>query len=152
MALADRLGTITEVHAALEDICTPRRRRFTVADLERAGIALILYPLSAFRAMSKSALSVYETIIESGTQAPCLPAMQTREELYRVLGYYAYEKKLDTLFEERGQVGALAEFIAHLSVEPANELIADVRFDTAQSIVASGGRARAAAQHQFSIS
>lgn len=79
--------------------------QFTATELGRAGIALILYPLSAFRAMNKAALSVYEAIIQQGTQAACLEAMQTREELYRVLGYYDYEKKLDTLFAERSEEG-----------------------------------------------
>jgi methylisocitrate lyase len=58
----------------------------------------VLYPLSAFRAMSQAALSVYETIRREGTQNAVVPSMQTREELYAVLGYHAYEEKLDRLF------------------------------------------------------
>jgi methylisocitrate lyase len=74
---------------------------FTVQELTGAGVAMILYPLSAFRAMSKAALGVYETILERGTQASLIATMQTREELYDVLGYHAYEKKLDELFADK---------------------------------------------------
>lgn len=71
---------------------------FTVAELAGAGVRLVLYPLSAFRAMSQAALAVYETIRKDGTQQGAVSRMQTREELYRVLGYHAYEEKLDQLF------------------------------------------------------
>jgi methylisocitrate lyase len=71
---------------------------FTVEELDEAGIKLILYPLSAFRAMSKAALDVYRTILEQGTQRSLLDSMQTRDELYDVLGYLAYERKLDALY------------------------------------------------------
>ncbi|HUN27672.1 MAG TPA: methylisocitrate lyase [Steroidobacteraceae bacterium] len=71
---------------------------FTVAELAGAGVRLVLYPLSAFRAMSRAALEVYRTIRHDGTQRASLPLMQTREELYQVLGYHAYEQKLDQLF------------------------------------------------------
>lgn len=71
---------------------------FTKAELADAGINLILYPLSAFRAMSLAALNVYEAIRAEGTQKDMLDQMQTREELYQVLNYYSYEKKLDELF------------------------------------------------------
>ena len=71
---------------------------FTVAELADAGVAMILYPLSAFRAMSRAAERVYETIRQQGTQRSLIEAMQTREELYAVLDYYAYERKLDELF------------------------------------------------------
>jgi len=70
---------------------------FTLDELRAAGIAMALYPLSAFRAMSNAALNVYRTILEEGTQESLLGAMQTREELYEVLGYHAYEEKLDEL-------------------------------------------------------
>ena len=63
---------------------------------------MTLYPLSAFRAMSKAALAVYETIAETGTSSGAVDAMQTRMELYDVLGYQAYEDKLDELFAEKG--------------------------------------------------
>ena len=71
---------------------------FTVEELRSAGVAMVLYPLSAFRAMNKAALKVYETVRRKGTQKDALPDMQTREELYDFLGYHAYEKKLDDLF------------------------------------------------------
>jgi methylisocitrate lyase len=74
---------------------------FTVDELAAAGIAMALYPLSAFRAMSKAALRVYETILEEGTQKPVLDSMQTREELYEVLGYHDYERELDKLYAAR---------------------------------------------------
>ena len=74
---------------------------FTLAELADAGIAIALYPLSAFRAMSNAALAVYRTILDEGTQRSVLDTMQTREELYEVLGYHDYEKKLDQLFATR---------------------------------------------------
>jgi methylisocitrate lyase len=75
-----------------------RTPMFTVAELASTGVRLVLYPLSAFRAMSQAALAVYETIRREGTQRAVLPRMQTREELYAVLGYHAYEERLDRLF------------------------------------------------------
>ena len=74
-----------------------------VDTLRRAGVAMVLYPLSAFRAMSAAALQVYETIRTQGTQISLLPEMQTREELYEVLDYHAYERKLDELFAKENQ-------------------------------------------------
>ena len=76
---------------------------FTRDELAAAGVKMILYPLSAFRAMSKAALNVYAAILEQGTQKPVLDSMQTREELYAVLGYHAYEQKLDDLFARGGE-------------------------------------------------
>lgn len=73
---------------------------FTRDELKQAGVSLILYPLSAFRAMSLAALTTYETILKQGTQSALLEQMQTRNELYEVLGYHQYEKKLDQLMEE----------------------------------------------------
>lgn len=70
---------------------------FTREELASVGISLILYPLSAFRAMSLAALNTYQAIIQNGTQKPMLDKMQTREELYGVLGYHLYEQKLDQL-------------------------------------------------------
>lgn len=71
---------------------------FTKDELAAVGISLILYPLSAFRAMSFAAMNVYSAIRTEGTQKFLLDQMQTREELYEVLNYHAYEKKLDELF------------------------------------------------------
>ena len=73
---------------------------FTKNQLQQAGIQLILYPLSAFRAMSAAAVNVYQTIRREGTQQALVSTMQTREELYDVLGYHQYELKLDDLFEK----------------------------------------------------
>jgi methylisocitrate lyase len=71
---------------------------FTVEELRSANVSLVLYPLSAFRAMNKAALMVYETLRRDGTQKSVLPAMQTRDELYDYLDYHQYERKLDELF------------------------------------------------------
>lgn len=74
---------------------------FTVEELRSAGVRLVLYPLSAFRAMSAAALKVYQTIRQEGTQRSVIDIMQTREELYGYLGYHALEQKLDDLFTRR---------------------------------------------------
>lgn len=73
---------------------------FTKEELADAGISMILYPLSASRAMSFAATNVYQSIRTQGTQKYVIDQMQTRAELYDVLNYYAYEKKLDDLFSE----------------------------------------------------
>jgi methylisocitrate lyase len=75
---------------------------FTVDELGGAGVKLVLYPLSAFRAMSRAAERVYAAIRLEGTQRGVLDSMQTREQLYGVLDYYAYERKLDALFAANG--------------------------------------------------
>lgn len=72
---------------------------FTRQQLKEAGLGLILYPLSAFRAMSKAALNVYSAIINKGTSESVIDTMQTRDDLYDVLGYSDFEKKLDKLLE-----------------------------------------------------
>ena len=61
---------------------------------------MALYPLSAFRAMNKAALNVFEGIRKDGTQKAVVDTMQTREELYEFLGYHEYEQKLDQLFAQ----------------------------------------------------
>ncbi|HEY7743960.1 MAG TPA: methylisocitrate lyase [Burkholderiales bacterium] len=71
---------------------------FTVQELAGAGVAMALYPLSAFRAMSAAALRVYQAVRRDGTQKGVLEQMQTRDELYEFLDYHAYERKLDELF------------------------------------------------------
>ncbi len=73
---------------------------FSKKELKEAGIDMILYPLSAFRAMSKAAEEVYSEILEKGTQESLIDKMQTRDELYEVLDYHTFEKKLDDLFNE----------------------------------------------------
>ncbi|MGH9586907.1 MAG: methylisocitrate lyase [Acidobacteriaceae bacterium] len=95
-AFADRtkvpvLANITEFGA------TPL---FTLDELRTAGVAIALYPLSAFRAMNAAALKVYQAIKRDGTQKNVLDTMQTRAELYDYLGYYAFEQKLDELFAQ----------------------------------------------------
>ena len=72
---------------------------FNCKELGEQGVGMVLYPLSAFRAMSKAALGVYQSIAINGDQTAVVDSMQTRKELYEVLGYHAYEDKLDALFE-----------------------------------------------------
>ncbi|HRD58014.1 MAG TPA: methylisocitrate lyase, partial [Ferruginibacter sp.] len=75
-------------------------KMYTVEELKNAGVGLILYPLSAFRAANKAAQNVYEHIRKEGTQQNVLDTMQTRKELYETIGYYDYEQKLDELFKQ----------------------------------------------------
>ncbi|WP_443748102.1 methylisocitrate lyase [Asticcacaulis solisilvae] len=74
---------------------------FTRDELATAGVAMVLYPLSAFRAMNKAAENVYQAIRRDGHQKNVLDTMQTREELYDRIGYYAFEEKLDALFNSK---------------------------------------------------
>src|SRR5690349_10261612 len=74
---------------------------FTVDEIASAGVAIALYPLSAFRAMNQAALRVYEALRRDGTQKNVLDTMQTRDDLYEFLGYHGYEQKLDQLFASR---------------------------------------------------
>jgi len=71
---------------------------FTVDELRSANVAIVLYPLSAFRAMNKAALNVYRSTREKGSQKDVVGTMQTRDELYDYLDYHSYERKLDKLF------------------------------------------------------
>jgi methylisocitrate lyase len=71
---------------------------FTTAEVASAGVAIALYPLSAFRAMNQAALNVYQALRRDGTQRNVVATMQTRNDLYDFLGYHAYEQKLDELF------------------------------------------------------
>jgi len=73
---------------------------FSLDELDSVGIAIALYPLSAFRAMNKAALNIYKGLRKEGTQKNLVEQMQTREELYEFLGYHEYEKKLDQLFKK----------------------------------------------------
>ena len=73
---------------------------FNVTELGEAGVSLALYPLSAFRAMSAAALRVYRAIRDNGTQEGVVEIMQSRAELYALLGYHNYERKLDELFRK----------------------------------------------------
>jgi methylisocitrate lyase len=74
---------------------------FTRDELAANGVSMILYPLSAFRAMNKAAESVYEAIRRDGTQANVIETMQTREELYQRINYYEYEQALDKLLGDK---------------------------------------------------
>lgn len=74
---------------------------YTVEELRGAGVGIVLYPLTAFRAMNKAALEAYETVRRQGTQKSLIAQMQTREELYDIINYHAYEQKLDELFQRR---------------------------------------------------
>jgi methylisocitrate lyase len=73
---------------------------FTKDELASAGVDIVLYCCSAYRAMNAAALNVYRTIQSTGTQRDAIPSMQTRAEMYEFLDYYAYELKLDALFKE----------------------------------------------------
>jgi methylisocitrate lyase len=75
---------------------------FRTDELAGVGVKLVLYPLSAFRAMSRAALNVYQHILADGSQQNVLQGMQPRMELYDYLGYHAYEQQLDRLFAEKG--------------------------------------------------
>jgi methylisocitrate lyase len=110
MIFAEALCTLNEYKAFTSAVDAPVLANltefgltpcFTIEELRSAGIAIALYPLSAFRAMSNAALQVYRAILEEGTQRSVLDSMQTREELYEVLGYHAYEEKLDQLYAAR---------------------------------------------------
>jgi len=74
---------------------------FTRDELASAGVAIQLFPLSAFRAANKAAERVYDAVRRDGTQQEVIDTMQTREELYERIGYHAYEQKLDALFAAR---------------------------------------------------
>src|ERR1700761_2821119 len=76
-------------------------KMYTVDELKAAGVGLILYPLSAFRAANKAAQNVYEHIRKDGTQQQVLDTMQTREELSQTIGYHSYEQKLNELFKTK---------------------------------------------------
>ena len=107
MIFAEALTTLEEFRAVTTSLDVPvlanitefgRTPLFGRDELGAAGVRMILYPLSAFRAMSRAALDVYETIRSRGTQSDLLERMQTREELYEVIGYHDAERALDALF------------------------------------------------------
>jgi methylisocitrate lyase len=74
---------------------------FTVDELREADVSLVLYPLSAFRAMNKAAENVYGAIRRDGSQKNVIDSMQTRMELYDAIDYHTFEKKLDALFAQK---------------------------------------------------
>ena len=104
---AEAVGTLEEYKRFTKAVAVPvlanitefgKTPLFTVSELDEAGIGLIIYPLSAFRVMSKAASAVYEVLRRDGTQKSAVGMMQTRDELYEVLRYHDYERKLDELF------------------------------------------------------
>ncbi len=109
MIFAEALTTLDEYRQFTQAVKVPvlanitefgKTPMFTTQELGGAGVSLVLYPLSAFRAMSKAAERVYGELRKQGTQKGVLDSMQTRTELYDVLGYMDYEKKLDELFKK----------------------------------------------------
>lgn len=111
MIFAEALTTLDEYKQFTDTIQVPvlanltefgQTPLFTTEELAGVGIRMALYPLTAFRAMSKTALDVYTDVREKGTQSGVVDRMQTRTDLYDVLGYQAYEDKLDELFKEQG--------------------------------------------------
>ena len=74
---------------------------YNKAELAAVGVAMVLYPLSAFRAMNKAALNVYQSILANGDQKAVVDSMQTRAELYDFLNYHSFEQKLDQLFSSK---------------------------------------------------
>jgi methylisocitrate lyase len=112
MIFAEALTSLDEYRQFIAAVNVPvlanitefgRTPLFTLKELQDAGVRLALYPLSAFRAMSRAAELVYESIRRDGTQQGVLERMQTRNELYDVLGYHEYERKLDELFGRDGE-------------------------------------------------
>jgi methylisocitrate lyase len=112
MIFAEALATLEEYRQFTSVVKVPvlanitefgKTPLFTTQELAGAGVRLVLYPLSAFRAMSRAALGVYGAIRRDGTQKSVIDSMQTRAELYEVLGYHEYEQKIDALFgQEKG--------------------------------------------------
>lgn len=107
MIFAEALHTLEEYQAFIAAVKVPvlanitefgKTPLFTVEELRGVGVGLVLYPLSAYRAMSAAAIKVYDTIRQEGSQQAVTDMMQTRAELYEVLGYHDYEAKLDALF------------------------------------------------------
>jgi methylisocitrate lyase len=107
MIFAEALGSLAEYRQFTAALGAPvlanitefgQTPLYTVAELAAAGVRLVLYPLSAFRAAARAQLQVYGAIRTQGTQKSVLDLMQTRAELYDVLGYHEYERKLDELF------------------------------------------------------
>ena len=106
MIFAEAIHTLKEYKEFTKHISVPvlanitefgKTPLFSVEELASAGISMVLYPLSAFRAMNKSALDVFKEIREKGTQKDVVNIMQTRDELYDMLDYHSYEKELDKL-------------------------------------------------------
>lgn len=111
MIFAEAMHDIEEYRQFTEAVSAPVLANITefgktplldIEALRDAGVAMALYPLTAYRAMARTAETVYRTIREQGTQAPMLDQMLTRDELYDRLGYHDYERRLDEMFARGG--------------------------------------------------
>ncbi|NHI01846.1 MULTISPECIES: methylisocitrate lyase [Oceanimonas] len=109
MIFPEAMETLAQYRAFCEAVGVPvlanitefgKTPLFSQAELAGAGVAMVLYPLSAFRAMSRAAESVYRHILADGHQRNLIHTMQTREQLYQTLGYHHYEQTLDSLFSK----------------------------------------------------
>src|SRR5690554_1443490 len=96
-AFSEALGDVPLLANITEFGATPLYNR---KELGESGAAMVLYPLSAFRAMNKAAVTVYQSILEKGDQKDVVDLMQTRMELYDYLNYHDFEQKLDQLFQQ----------------------------------------------------
>ncbi|WP_031564905.1 methylisocitrate lyase [Rheinheimera texasensis] len=106
---AEAVYTLEQYHAFTQALSVPvlanitefgQTPLFNTAELAGVGVKMVLYPLSAFRAMNKAALNVYQSILTNGDQKAVVDSMQTRAELYDFLNYHSYEEKLDSLFAQ----------------------------------------------------
>lgn len=114
MIFAEALTSLDDFRAFTTSIVVPvlanitefgKTPLFTREELDAAGVRMVLYPLSAFRAMSRAAEATYEAIRSRGTQSDRIDAMQTREELYEIIGYHEAERALDALFSAHKKSG-----------------------------------------------
>lgn len=110
MIFAEAIHTLEEYKQFTQNIKVPvlanitefgKTPYFTTSELQNVGVKMVLYPLSAARAMNKAALTVFQDIIKNGSQKQSIDSMQTRDELYEMLGYHTFEKKLDELFKHK---------------------------------------------------
>lgn len=110
MIFAEAIHTLEEYKQFTQQISVPvlanitefgKTPYFTTNELKSVGVKMVLYPLSAARAMNKAALGVFQDIIKNGSQKNSIDSMQTREELYEMLGYHKFEQKLDELFKHK---------------------------------------------------
>ena len=109
MIFAEALHSLDEYRAFTKAVDAPvlanitefgKTPLFSVEELRENGVRLVLYPLSAFRAMNAAALSIYQGLRSDGTQQRLIDQMQTRDQLYELLGYHNYENKLDQLYSK----------------------------------------------------
>jgi len=112
MIFAEAIRDLDEYRRFTESISVPVLANMTefgqsplleIEELRDVGIQMVLYPLTAFRAMSRAAMNVYQQIREQGSQKPLLDAMQTRDELYDILDYLRYEEQIDKVLKRTQQ-------------------------------------------------